>query len=108
MRIPRVRLSVRMMMVAVGVMGIASAVGARMKRDNEAALRHLLFNATLNAQTELGDLSTFDVTSQRTGDYSARVDFRPKDVKRQNEGRSYQVDSCSCGLKMKVTSSPLP
>ncbi|WP_406698219.1 hypothetical protein V5E97_05135 [Singulisphaera sp. Ch08] len=107
MRIPHVRFSVRIMLVAVAIVGIFSAIGAKMKRDSEARLRYLVFNATLQAETEMGDLSAFDVTYQWTGDYCAQVIFRPKEGKKK-EGRSYQVDSCCCGMKMKVKSSPLP
>lgn len=102
-----VRLSVRMMLVAVAIAAIASAIATRIKRSNEATLRSLVVNARFQARAELGDLSDFDVTCQWTGDYAARVDFHPKDGTIR-EGRSYHVDSCSCGMKMKITSSPLP
>jgi hypothetical protein len=96
-----------MMLAAVAIAGIASAVGARIQRHNEATLRHMVFNAALDARTELGDLARFDVTYQWTGAYRAQVVFRAEDGK-QKEGRSYQVDSCACGVKMAVKSSPLP
>jgi hypothetical protein len=101
------RFSLRIMLFAVAIAASASAIGARMKRDDEATPRSLVFNATLQAKRELGDLSEFDVTCQRSGHYRAQVVFRPKG-EGTKEGRSYCVDSCSCGMKMKVTSSALP
>ena len=102
-----VRFSVGMVLAAVAITAIVSATAARIKRGNEARLRYLVCNASLQARGELGDLSEYDVTCQWTADYCARVVFHPKG-EGIKEGRSYQVDSCCCGMKMKITSSPLP
>lgn len=106
MRIAGLRFSLKFMLAAMGVAGLACFVGAKMKRGNEERLSHLVFNVTLQAKTEVGDLSAFDVTAQWVRDYRARVDFRPKDGMK-SKGRSYTVVTCSCGLKMDVRSSPL-
>jgi hypothetical protein len=100
------RFSIRNMLIAVAIAGSVSAIATRIKRDHEAELRYLVSNASLRAKEDLGDLSEFDVTCQWTGDHCAEVVFRPKDG-RTKEGRGYQVDSCGCGMKMKITSSPL-
>jgi len=106
---PYPRFTVRWMMVAVGVVGIGLAIGAKVKQGNEATLRYLVFNATWDAKRDLGDLSEFDLTYEWTGTRNcAQVDFRPKHEKRIREGRRYLVTSCCCGVDVTVKAMPLP
>jgi hypothetical protein len=107
MGIPCCRVSVRMMMIGVAVAATVAAIWAGIARQNETRLSCLVSDATLRAKYELGDLSEYTVTTRWTGDYSAQVVFHPKDEKKK-KGRCYQVDSCCCGMKMKVTSSDRP
>lgn len=106
MRGPRVQFTVRTMLIVVGIAGIGSAIAAVERRHHESRLRHLVFEASLRARWELGDLSAYVIQSGWAGD-RAQVDFLPEDPAKAR-GRRYLVDSCSCGLKITVQSFPIP
>jgi hypothetical protein len=107
MQFIHLRFSLRTTLIAVVVAGIISGIAAGIKRDNEAKLRLCVTHATLQAKSELGELAAFDVAYQWTEECVAQVVFRPRDGNTR-AGRIYQVETCGCGMKQKVTSSPLP
>jgi hypothetical protein len=109
MGVPRSRtqFSLRMMLLIVVVAAIGSAFGAWIERGSEARMKHYVFDATLQAERDLGDLSAFVVTSEWKGD-DAQVDFRTKDPSRKPQGKRYLVHKCFCGLDVEVKTSPLP
>ena len=86
MRLPR--MTVRHLMIVVGVAAVASALYAHKIKHDRSLLHTTAKFAVMKARRDLGDLSEFEMTAQWKGD-NVQVDFKPE--VRGEDGRRYVV-----------------
>ena len=86
MQLPK--MTVRQLMVVVGLAGITFGIYSHNERHNHDLLITLSEFAVDKARNELGDLAGFDITARWLGGH-VQVDLKPKN--RGQEGRRYLV-----------------